>query len=160
MTLTDIKRPQAIAVLYKYLVYQALWGVSVSQGTLCLMTPHILGTSLRTRVCQSGMWDTGPDDEGGGTHSDWLGEKHHTLHERPGPCARTLSAGEYGLLTTFVALIMDRERERRATVPEGGALPAMSRALLVLLTSPASEPCTLVREVAGSPEVGERTLRA
>jgi hypothetical protein len=34
---------------YKYLVYQVLSGVSVSQGTLCPMTPHILGTSLRTR---------------------------------------------------------------------------------------------------------------
>src|SRR5215208_8134869 len=50
MTLTDIKRPQAIAVVCKYLVYQALSGLSVSQGTLCLMThPHILGTSLGTR---------------------------------------------------------------------------------------------------------------
>ena len=38
MTLTDIKRPQAIAVC-KYLVYQALPGMSVSQDTLCLMTP-------------------------------------------------------------------------------------------------------------------------
>src|SRR5215218_7141691 len=47
MTLTDIKRPQAIAVFSKYLVYQALCGVSVSRGTLCLKTPpHILGTSL------------------------------------------------------------------------------------------------------------------
>jgi hypothetical protein len=38
MTLTDIKRPQAIAVFSKYLVYQVLSGVSVSQGTLCPMT--------------------------------------------------------------------------------------------------------------------------
>src|SRR5215208_457593 len=50
MTLTDIKRPQAIAVVCKYLVYQVQSGLSVSQGTLCLMThPHILGTSLRRR---------------------------------------------------------------------------------------------------------------
>jgi hypothetical protein len=40
MTLTDIKRPQAIAVFSKYLVYQVLSEVSVSQGTLCLMTPQ------------------------------------------------------------------------------------------------------------------------
>jgi hypothetical protein len=38
MTLTDIKRPQAIAVFSKYLVYQVLSGVSVSRGTLCPMT--------------------------------------------------------------------------------------------------------------------------
>ena len=38
MTLTDIKRPQAIAVLCTYLVYQELSGMSVSRGTLCLMT--------------------------------------------------------------------------------------------------------------------------
>ena len=40
MTLTDIKRPQAIAVFSKYLVYQVRLGMSVSQGTLCLMTPQ------------------------------------------------------------------------------------------------------------------------
>jgi hypothetical protein len=39
MTLTDIKRPQAIAVVSKYLVYQGSSGVSVSRDTLCLMTP-------------------------------------------------------------------------------------------------------------------------
>src|SRR5215208_5960082 len=42
-TLTDIKRPQAIpqaiAVYYKYLVYQELSGMSVSRGTLCLTAP-------------------------------------------------------------------------------------------------------------------------
>ena len=38
-TLTDIKRPQAIAVVSMYLVYQGSSGRSVSQGTLCLMTP-------------------------------------------------------------------------------------------------------------------------
>jgi len=38
MTLTDIKRPQAIAVVSKYLVYQVSSGVSVSGGTLCPMT--------------------------------------------------------------------------------------------------------------------------
>ena len=82
MTLTDIKRPQAIAVFYKYLVYQVLSGVSVSRGTLCLMTP--LRQHLRTRVCQSGMWDAGPDEMGGGTRSDWLGMTRapytHTSH--------------------------------------------------------------------------------
>src|SRR5829696_10063112 len=46
----------------KYLVYQVLSGVSVSQGTLCLMTPpHILGTSLRTRGCKPRVWDVGPE---------------------------------------------------------------------------------------------------
>jgi hypothetical protein len=39
MALTDTKRPQATAVVCKYLVYQALSGVSVSRSTLCLMTP-------------------------------------------------------------------------------------------------------------------------
>src|SRR5215208_3259700 len=39
MTLTDIKRPQAIAVVSKYLVYQGSSGVLVSRDTLCLMTP-------------------------------------------------------------------------------------------------------------------------
>jgi hypothetical protein len=39
MTPTDIKRPQAIAVYYKYLVYQELSEMSVSRGTLCLMAP-------------------------------------------------------------------------------------------------------------------------
>src|SRR5918994_118209 len=38
-TLTDIKRPQAIAVFSKYLVYQGSSGRSVSRGTLCFMTP-------------------------------------------------------------------------------------------------------------------------
>jgi hypothetical protein len=38
-TPTDIKRPQATAVVPKYLVYQVLPGVSVSQGTLCLIAP-------------------------------------------------------------------------------------------------------------------------
>ena len=35
------------------------------------------GTLEGTRgggVCQSGMWDAGPEDEGGGTRSVWLGE--------------------------------------------------------------------------------------
>jgi len=40
MTLTDIKRPEAIAAFSKYLVYQAMSGVSVSWDTLCLMTPQ------------------------------------------------------------------------------------------------------------------------
>src|SRR5215217_1423718 len=39
MTPTDIKRPQAIAVVYKYPVYQVSSGMSVSRGTLCLMAP-------------------------------------------------------------------------------------------------------------------------
>ena len=39
MTLTDIKRPQADRCFYKYLVYQVLSGMSVSQDTLCLTTP-------------------------------------------------------------------------------------------------------------------------
>src|SRR5215212_10344857 len=39
ITLTDIKRPQAIAVVSKYLVYQGSSGVLVSRDTLCLMTP-------------------------------------------------------------------------------------------------------------------------
>jgi hypothetical protein len=39
MTLTDIKRPQAIALVSMYLAYQVLSGMSVSRGTLCLMTP-------------------------------------------------------------------------------------------------------------------------
>src|SRR5215208_4259217 len=38
-TLTDIKRPQAIAVFCKYLVYQESPHRSVSRDTLCLMTP-------------------------------------------------------------------------------------------------------------------------
>jgi hypothetical protein len=40
MTLTDIKRPQAIAVVCKYLVYQGSSDKSVSRSTLCLMTPQ------------------------------------------------------------------------------------------------------------------------
>src|SRR5215203_4322876 len=44
MTLTDIKRPQAIAVYCKYLVYQVPSGVSVSQGTLCLTMHPIMCT--------------------------------------------------------------------------------------------------------------------
>jgi hypothetical protein len=64
MTLTDIKRPQAIAVFSKYIVYQVSSGVSVSRGTLCPMTP--LPEELRARACQPGMWDAGPEDEGGG----------------------------------------------------------------------------------------------
>src|SRR5215213_11769804 len=68
MTLTDIKRPQAIAVVSMCLVYQALCGVSVSRGTLCLKTPpQILGTSLRTRGCNLRVWDAGPEEEGGGS---------------------------------------------------------------------------------------------
>src|SRR5215207_3470159 len=38
-TPTDIKRPQATAVVPKYLVYQVLSEVSVSQSTLCLIAP-------------------------------------------------------------------------------------------------------------------------
>jgi hypothetical protein len=54
MTLTDIKRPQAIAVFSTYLVYQVLSGVSVSQGTLCLMT---LLTVLEDESMP--VWDVG-----------------------------------------------------------------------------------------------------
>jgi hypothetical protein len=49
------------------------------------------------------MWDAGPENEGGGTRSDWLGEKHHTLREPSGPCARTLSAGTHRLSSAFLA---------------------------------------------------------
>ena len=85
MTLTDIKRPQAIAVFCKYLVYQDLYGVSVSQGTLCLMTPHILGISLSLedeRGCNPRVWDAGPEQMGGGTRSDWLGDRATIRHMR------------------------------------------------------------------------------
>src|SRR5215211_6917757 len=53
-TLTDIKRPQAIAVFSKYLVYQESSGVSVSRGTLCLMTPL---TALEDESMP--VWDVG-----------------------------------------------------------------------------------------------------
>src|SRR5215210_6497383 len=49
MTLTDIKRPQAIAIFSKYLVYQVLSGVSVSRDTLCLMTPLSLSFNPKGR---------------------------------------------------------------------------------------------------------------
>jgi hypothetical protein len=57
MTLTDIKRPQAlklIAVFCKYLVYQVLSGISVSRDTLCLKTPL---TALEDESMP--VWDVG-----------------------------------------------------------------------------------------------------
>jgi len=66
MTLTDIKRPQAIAIFSKYLVYQVLSGVSVSQGTLCPMT---LLAALEDESMPAGMWAAGPEQMGGGTRS-------------------------------------------------------------------------------------------
>src|SRR5215213_3241166 len=55
---------------YKYLVYQALCGVSVSRGTLCLMTPLTALEDERMPV-----WDVGrrARQRGRGTRSDWLG---------------------------------------------------------------------------------------
>jgi hypothetical protein len=48
----------------------------VSQGTLCLMTPHILGRSLRTREDASqGCGTPGQSKREGGTRSDWLGNE-------------------------------------------------------------------------------------
>jgi hypothetical protein len=41
------------------------------------------------------MWDTGPEEEGGGDLSDWLGENYHTFNMPAGPCALTLSARAY-----------------------------------------------------------------
>jgi hypothetical protein len=83
MTLTDIKRPQAIAVFSKYLVYQALSGVSVSRGTLCLMTPpHPWNILEDERGCNLRVWDAGPEEEGGGTRSDWLGNRETIRHMR------------------------------------------------------------------------------
>ena len=54
MTLTDIKRPQAIAVFSMYLVYQESSDKSVSRGTLCLMTPL---TALEDESMP--LWDVG-----------------------------------------------------------------------------------------------------
>ena len=54
MTLTDIKRPQAIAVFSTYLVYQVLSGISVSRDTLCLKTPL---TALEDESMP--VWDVG-----------------------------------------------------------------------------------------------------
>ena len=61
MTLTDIKRPQAIAIFTTYLVYQVQSGVSVSRGTLCPMTP------LRALERKSmPVWDVGRRARRGG----------------------------------------------------------------------------------------------
>ena len=50
------------------------------------------------------MWDAGPDTEGGGTRSDWLGmTEHHTLNEEPGLYAPTLSAPEHRLSSAYLA---------------------------------------------------------
>ena len=63
MTLTDIKRPQAIAVVCKYLVYQAssggvgVAGHLVSDDTL---------THSRAIGCVTRMLDAGPGKKGGG----------------------------------------------------------------------------------------------
>src|SRR5215208_4182405 len=69
-TLTDIKRPQAITVCSKHLVYQVLSGVSVSRDTLCLMTPPIVLEDDSMPV-----WDVGrrARRDGRGTRSEWLG---------------------------------------------------------------------------------------
>src|SRR5215207_10648694 len=81
MTLTDIKRPQAIAVVCKYLVYQGSSGEAVSRGTLCLMTPpHPWNILKDERGCKPRVWDAVPDKEGGGTLSDWLGNRATIRH--------------------------------------------------------------------------------
>jgi hypothetical protein len=55
----------------------------VSQGTLCLMTPYILGTSLRTREDASPKCGTpGQSKREGGTRSDWLGDRATIRHMR------------------------------------------------------------------------------
>ena len=72
----------------------------MSRGTLCLMTPR---EHLRTRVCQSGMWDAGPEQMGGGLDLTGSVQNHNTLHEPPGLCSGVLSAPEHRLSIAFLA---------------------------------------------------------
>jgi hypothetical protein len=65
MELTDIKRPQAIAVFYKYLVYQVSSRRSVSESTVCCKTrlSSALGASdarLLTNVLERNLCELRP----------------------------------------------------------------------------------------------------
>jgi hypothetical protein len=84
MTPTDIKRPISDRCFYMYLVYQVLYGVSVSRSTLCLMTPHIFLEHILQEEggCEPRISDAGPEEQGGGTRSDWLGmtREPYTTH--------------------------------------------------------------------------------
>src|SRR5687768_721484 len=82
MTLTDIKRPQAIAVFSKYLVYQVLCGVSVSRGTLCPMTPPHPWNILEDERMQSPRVGRRARGRGRGARSDWLGNRVTIRHMR------------------------------------------------------------------------------
>ena len=50
-------------------MYQVLSGLSVSQGTLCLMThPHPWNILKDERGCKPRVWDAGPEQMGGGLY--------------------------------------------------------------------------------------------
>ena len=124
MTLTDIKRPQAIAAFSTYLVYQVL-GVSVSRDTLCLMTPL---TALEDESMP--VWDVGrrARTDGRGTRSDWLGTKPQYTQRavravRWGtkcPSAQTLER----FSSLIVAWIRTRKGDAKSMTPEQ-ATPGM-----------------------------------
>jgi hypothetical protein len=88
MTLTDIKRPQAIAVfLYVLSVSSIVRGVGVAGHLVSYDTP----TSLRTPA-SLGCGTPGQKMREGGLALTGAEKGHHTLHAPRGPCAWALSA--------------------------------------------------------------------
>jgi hypothetical protein len=91
-------------------------------------TPH----PVHERVCQPGMWDAGPEGEGGGTRSDWLGENPPYTPRAARSVRSRTKCPRVQTLDRLSGSITAGMKERK------GMAPADCSAV------PAPEPCALV----------------